>query len=119
MNNDKPNKTIDTAKVREFTASVSHGNEIFQLHCTPCHVNPEIHAIDANTFDKIFERYPSPGELYFTKYIQNSKALKKSGDLYAIALDKYNSSDYEHLFIETLTDHDIQDLIIFIKSTYY
>ena len=71
---------------------------------------------DESRFGEIFERLPEPSESYFAKYIQNSKKLKSDGDAYARHLDIVFASDYEHLFSE-LTELEIQELIIFIKTS--
>ena len=103
------------ARIHEVLKSFTSGKIIFQKHCSYCHAPPDEFAWDAYTFDHLFERLPKPPEDYFMRYIQDSKKLKMAGDSYANKLDTTYNSDYEHNFKDTLSEQDMEDLIVFIK----
>lgn len=117
--NEKGLYAVDSSKVSDFVRLTTHGKVLFKQHCLNCHTTPDNDAKCSQIFDRIFERLPNPSELYFAKYIQDSKAVKLSGDSYAKKIDSNYNSPYEHYFVDSLTNEDIRDLIIFIKSTYY
>ena len=70
---------------------------------------------DQYLFDQLFARLPDPPENYFTKFIQDSRTLKASGDEHARRVDEVWNSEYEHHFKDSLSRQGIIDLIIYIK----
>jgi mono/diheme cytochrome c family protein len=99
----------------ELSGKYRQGKEIFQIKCAACHVAPEKHATDQLVFDNLFDRLPRPSEDYFIRFIKNGKTLKVSGDSYALKLAEVWKSDYKHDFQNTLSNYDLENLIVYIK----
>jgi hypothetical protein len=91
------------------------GKEVFQRKCASCHVAPERHVTDQFVFDNLFDKLPKPPEDYFIRFIKNGKVLKASGDRYALRLAKSWNSDYDHAFQDSLSNQDLENLIVYIK----
>jgi hypothetical protein len=114
-------KSVDTSdsvhnQVVDTVASFEHGKSIFTKYCNGCHYRPDSKVIaDPPIFDDLFEKMPSPADDYFVKFVQNSKALKQSGDEYSNKLDKMFSQAYEHNFKDSLSQGDFKDLIVYFK----
>jgi hypothetical protein len=110
------NPITDSLKIKKPAFNYSQGKLVFSRFCTGCHTAPERHATDQYTFDKLFDRLPQPSEDYFIKFIQDTKALKTSGDKYALEISKTWSSDYNHNFKDSLSKQDFFNLIAYIKA---
>ena len=118
--NPKPdnNKNISTIYKKAVVDNTNYqqGKLIFEKFCNTCHFAPEKNVLDQYIFDNLFERLPSPPEQYFVKYIQDSKALKYSGDKYAMKVAIVRNPEYEHYFKDSLSQQAFGDLIIYIKE---
>lgn len=108
----------EPSKVEQFKQIDTKGEQTFTAYCSRCHIVPDQGSEDPAIFLGLFDHLPPPAEQYFERFIMDSKALKASGDKYANSVDDAYNSDYEHQFADTLTQKDVQNLIVFIKSTY-
>jgi mono/diheme cytochrome c family protein len=106
------NSSVDKTIVAETTTAYSNGKSIFLKHCSMCH---SAGSKDDYFFGGIFERMPAPSEVYFIRFVGNSKLLKAGGDQYAKEVDGYASSDFEHSFKDSLSNQDFNDLITYIR----
>jgi mono/diheme cytochrome c family protein len=92
------------------------GKKIFQAKCSACHVAPEKPVTDQLAFDNLFDRLPKPSEDYFIQFIKNGKVLKASGDKYALKLAEIWDTKYDHAFQDSLSNQDLENLIVYIKE---
>lgn len=106
---------IDSTYLRSCARSFGQGMQLFMQHCSSCHVPPHKQVCDSYTFDAYFERVPQPAEDYFISFISDSKLLKASGDVYATKISEAYDSSYDHHFKDSLSEHDLSDLIFYIK----
>lgn len=104
-------KSLDPVKVSQYRA----GQKVFRRLCNSCHYAPELHKLDQHDFPNLFETLPAPSESYFERFVSDSKALKDSGDKYALDLAKVYPSKFEHRFRDSMTKGDIRCLIIYIN----
>jgi hypothetical protein len=105
----------DSLRIKELTDNYQQGKMIFHRSCETCHLSPELHATDQVFFNNLFKKLPKPSESYFMKFIQNSRMLKSSGDKYAQDIDRQTDSDFEHVFKDSLSLKDINNLIAYLK----
>jgi hypothetical protein len=110
------NSTEDSLQIKRLADKFQQGKETFRTKCTVCHIAPERHITDQYLFDNLFDRLPKPSEDYFIRFIKNGKVLKASGDSYAIKLAESWNSDYDHVFQDTLSSREMENLIIYIKG---
>jgi len=108
-------QVADSLRIKELPDNYQQGKMIFRRSCETCHLSPELHATDQVFFDNLFEKLPKPSESYFMKFIQNSRLLKSSGDKYAQDIDRQTDSDFEHVFKDSLSLKDINNLIAYLK----
>ena len=108
-------KTFDSTRIKDFAESYQHGETVFQNSCKSCHFSLEKHRTDDQVFMNLFEHLPRPPEQYFSEFINDSRKLKSSGDKYAIQLACDWNSSFEHIYKDSLSKQDIDNLIIFIK----
>jgi len=106
---DKKDGTLTT----ELADKYNEGKELFSKYCNKCHMAPDKKATDQWLFENLFNRLPSD---YVIKYINNSRKLKLSGDKYAIAVAEAYNSTYDHLFKDSLSDIEFDNLIIYMKA---
>ena len=109
-------KMSGSSRVKKLAVKYAHGKQLFGKLCNTCHVAPDKNLTDQYTFDNLFDRLPTPSDDYFVKYIQDSKSLKSAGDKYAIEVDRRWNSEYEHAFKDSLSYHDLSNLIVYIKA---
>jgi len=107
---------LDSSVAKNVSDQYAHGKNIFKKYCNDCHFSPERIVFDQYSFDRLFDRLPTPAEDYLVRYLKNSKELKLSGDKYALQLDEIWDSNYEHSFEGTLNQKDFLDLINYIKT---
>jgi hypothetical protein len=62
-----------TAETQQLAARFYEGEHTFKEYCISCHFPPDRNAKDKYLFDNIFDRLPSPSEVYFAKYIKIAK----------------------------------------------
>lgn len=105
----------DTSKIIPRTETEISGQKLFTLHCQQCHALLKIQPGNGRSLQGILYRIPGPPEKYFAAFINDSYALKQSGDAYAHKLDELGKSDYEHTFKNILNDKEIGDIIEYIK----
>jgi len=103
-------------KIVTTIESFEKGRSIFSKYCNGCHYRPDSKVIaDPPMFDNLFQTLPSPPGEYFIKFLQDSKALKDSGDKFAQQLDQAFDMAYEHYFRDSLSIEDFRHLIIYFK----
>jgi hypothetical protein len=107
--------TEDSLQIKGLADKFRQGKETFQIKCAACHIAPERHVTDQYVFDNLFDRLPKPSEDYFIRFIKNGKVLKASGDSYAKKLAEHWNSNYDHVFQDTLSNQDLENLIFYIK----
>ena len=107
--------TAGSLQIEGLADKYRQGKETFQIKCAECHIAPERHVTDQYMFDNLFDRLPKPSEDYFIRFIMNGKVLKSSGDRYAKKLAEFCNSSYDHVFLDALSNHDLENLIIYIK----
>jgi Cytochrome c len=105
----------DSLQIQGLINKYRQGKEKFQIKCAACHVALERHVTDQYIFDGLFDKLPKPSDDYFIRFIKNGKALKESGDKYSQKLAEDWNSNYDHVFQETLSNQDLENLLIYIK----
>jgi len=106
--------TVDRNK--ELVGNYESGKTLFTTYCRACHFPPESKHGHNYAFHNLFDRLPQPAEKYLMDFLKNSKALRDSGDKYALELDKYwPHNEYEHKFADSLTTSQLSDLFFYIK----
>ena len=104
---------VDSTYARHMVDEFKNGSVLFNDNCVACHAAPGKLACP-NILEHLFDNLPKPAEEYFTKYVCNGLALRKSGDKYANAIyEKYNHT-FDHQF-NKLSQDDIDQLIIYLK----
>ncbi|MBC9929798.1 cytochrome c [Chitinophaga qingshengii] len=101
--------------VIKLAAGYQQGRGLFRRYCSSCHTPPEKKMADNYMFSHLFDRMPAPSTLYFIRYVQDSKALKKAGDTYAIEIGQYWGLNYNHHFRDSMTLTEIRSLIVYIR----
>ena len=91
------------------------GKIVFERFCANCHGNFESHMTDEVALSGVFERMPKPPEDYFKKFLKDEKALRDSGDKYAIDLAKQWNTSFAHEFKDSLALVEFGALIQYIK----
>ena len=107
----------DTLKILDLVDNYNKGKETFKTECIICHATPSSKMTGQFAFSQLFDRLPKPSEEYFIKFILNSENLKSSGDIYAKRLAEVYNSKYEHIFQDVLSNKDLANLIIYIKTS--
>jgi cytochrome c2 len=107
--------SADSSERKKVMGEYARGKSVFGKNCSTCHFAPERNIVDPPIFDNLFQRLPHPGEDYFVKYLKDSKALKTSGDEYALKVDEVWHQDYEHHFKDSLSTNDFEALLTYIK----
>jgi len=114
-NNVKNFENKDSIFIEKSAQNTVTGRVIFKKLCSSCHNN--IESGSERQFVNIFKIYKSMGdEHFFEKFIADSKYVKKNGSAYALNLEKRYNSGYEHLFKDSLTKNDVNNLIIYLKK---
>ena len=106
---------LDSLKFKKAAYQYQNGKEIFKTYCTACHTAPEKKVLDQYLFDHLFERLPEPAEEYFSRFIKNSADIKSQDNRYARDLRKMYDSTYEHVYLDKLSNKEIDNLIVYIK----
>ena len=102
----------EDSRTKELVDKYNQGKEIFIRCCNTCHIAPDKKASDQQLFDNLFERQSSD---YVIKYIGDSKGLKLLGDKFALALDTTFTSTFEHSYKDSLSNMEVNNLIVFLK----
>src|SRR5690606_20092859 len=97
----------------DITGDGGRGYDLFQANCTACHqidgtfIGPQIRGV----VDRVKEE-GGVGREWLHAWIKDNKALRESGDAYAIQVyEQYNRQ--EMLAFPSLTEQDIDDILVF------
>ena len=108
-------QNFDSTEMSRYLRHYQDGRETFVQFCATCHVPPDKLKYDDQTFSNLFERLPTPGEDYLSRFIRKQDSLRAAGDRYTAVLDKIWPTHYVHHFDDSLTLTDLSHLILYIE----
>ena len=106
------NKSINKDTLAFDSTSYQAGKIAFSNYCKNCHIPPHWKHGHNYHFDNLFQKMPS--EDYFISYLENTKALRDSGDFYAIKNAKEWGIEYNHNYKDSIKNFN--SLIYYIKE---
>ncbi|MBO9729587.1 MAG: c-type cytochrome [Chitinophaga sp.] len=95
----------------------NEGKVLFQQYCSSCHRPPVKQGHHNETLVGIFDRMPAPSTQYFIRYIQDSKALERAGDTYALVVAREWHYTGAHHFKDSITAEAMRSLIVYLRVT--
>ncbi len=103
---------------QELNGDVANGQEKFESICTACHsAGPREDVLVGPGLEKVYSRLNKEEGLdiaWFTKWIENSQELVKSGDDYAVKVFReYNETV---MTPNNVTDQDVMDILTYLEN---
>jgi hypothetical protein len=99
---------------RSFKESSLRGEIIFKNNCAVCHCFASCEPGNSPRLKPVFDNVSFTSLPYFVDYIKDSKSLKDKGDKHANEVDLNFPDKYEHGFESTLTQSEMEDVILYI-----
>ena len=99
-----------------ISGDVYKGKTLFKQNCAVCHSIGDMRIIGPG-LQNVYNRIPEPKGPWLKNYILNSTKVYLSGDAYAKKLRKEYPKDSMTVFEGTITDEEVNDIVVYILGS--